>query len=434
MKCHETETAPQRAVLIDIRVREQLGKRRSLAGHESFIFAGVSYATGTRYGPEMGLFDKLGGGNGFGKKKQGSSTPQDDGVPTVGWDAITAACAKVHGDRKEHHFGTIIKHAMGGPDPLDGVSIFVANDHWHYVTYGMSELYEKASDDHEHSGWGFEFTMRVAHSGGEGIDGVQPPMWPIELMQSLARYVFGTGAILHCNDHIDVSNITASLGDSVDIPAMAVRQDPLLGEVTTPNGVVEFRQLVTLTEDEIHACKMWNTQGILGLLARNNPMLIATPQVDRQRFDEAMRAEVEVGADAEGSSYANVFAADLSIDGDIEDGSVEVSFAPLVRSEVAVLLRRRLGFGRGFWLLGNNVNFGFVPADAATGELTGLGVDEGGDVFVRLSTADALALSVALRASEAAGGPAVVSVPGIDRLTLLIGDDSFYQAETGSDD
>ncbi len=38
----------------------------------------------------------------------------------------------------------------------------------------MSELYEKASDDPEESGWGIEFSMRVARSSQEQA----PPMWP----------------------------------------------------------------------------------------------------------------------------------------------------------------------------------------------------------------------------------------------------------------
>jgi suppressor of fused len=51
-----------------------------------------------------------------------------------GWDAITAALAKLYGDREPLHFGTAIKYALGGPDPIDGVSVFknaAPSPHWH---------------------------------------------------------------------------------------------------------------------------------------------------------------------------------------------------------------------------------------------------------------------------------------------------------------
>ncbi|MFX7739968.1 suppressor of fused domain protein [Acinetobacter baumannii] len=41
------------------------------------------------------------------------------------------------------HYGTVIKYMLGGPDPIDGVSVYRSENggaHWHYVTYGFSEL------------------------------------------------------------------------------------------------------------------------------------------------------------------------------------------------------------------------------------------------------------------------------------------------------
>ncbi|MFV2172583.1 suppressor of fused domain protein [Actinomadura sp. LOL_016] len=59
---------------------------------------------------------------------------------------------------------TIHKWTLGGPDPLDGISVYPRADpvpHWHFVSYGMSELYEKTSSNADESGWGFEFTFRL---------------------------------------------------------------------------------------------------------------------------------------------------------------------------------------------------------------------------------------------------------------------------------
>lgn len=110
-----------------------------------------------------------------------------DGAP--GWDAIDGALARIYGDTKPRHWGTVMRWSLGGRDPLDGISAYERADpvpHWHYVSYGMSDLYVKESEDPVESGWGFEFTFRLAREGG----GTDPPVWPANLLQNLARYVF----------------------------------------------------------------------------------------------------------------------------------------------------------------------------------------------------------------------------------------------------
>ena len=70
----------------------------------------------------------------------------------------------VYGEQEPKHYGTIIKYSLGGPDPIDGVSVYEHAGppaHWHYVSYGLSELYRKESDDLELSGWGIELTFRL---------------------------------------------------------------------------------------------------------------------------------------------------------------------------------------------------------------------------------------------------------------------------------
>ena len=56
-----------------------------------------------------------------------------------------------------------------------GISIYRAEDppHWHFVTYGFSELYSKESDDPAVSGWGFELTFRLVR--GEEVTYVPDP-------------------------------------------------------------------------------------------------------------------------------------------------------------------------------------------------------------------------------------------------------------------
>ena len=81
----------------------------------------------------------------------------DDGAP--GWDAITAAAAALHGAAEEVHRAPVPGPAFGGG--VQGISAYRAPDHWHFVTYGLSELYDKIGDDPTTSGWGYELTLRT---------------------------------------------------------------------------------------------------------------------------------------------------------------------------------------------------------------------------------------------------------------------------------
>ena len=86
-----------------------------------------------------------------------------------GWQAIAAKLASVYGEQEPKHWGTVMRYSEGGPDPLDGISAYRAENppHWHYVTFGFSELYEKTSKNKQESGWGFEFSFRLQRRKGE---------------------------------------------------------------------------------------------------------------------------------------------------------------------------------------------------------------------------------------------------------------------------
>src|SRR5215470_8540320 len=107
-----------------------------------------------------------------------------------GLQAIEAKLGSIYGEQQPKHWGTVMRYSEGGPDPLDGISAYRAEDppHWHYVTFGFSELYEKISQDQQVSGWGFELSFRLKRL----LRDESPPEWPLPLLQKLARYVFNT--------------------------------------------------------------------------------------------------------------------------------------------------------------------------------------------------------------------------------------------------
>ena len=65
-----------------------------------------------------------------------------------GWEAIDKRLADFYRDQEPKHYGTVMKFMLGGPDPIDGVSVFQhKTGHLHYISYGLTELYKKESDD-----------------------------------------------------------------------------------------------------------------------------------------------------------------------------------------------------------------------------------------------------------------------------------------------
>ena len=101
----------------------------------------------------MGLFSRF-------KKKD--DEPNKKEVQAVGWDAITNACENVYPDQKEpKHYGTIISWDLGGNDPLEGISVYDGGDYWHFVTYGLSEIFEEETVSDAVSGYGMGFTFKL---------------------------------------------------------------------------------------------------------------------------------------------------------------------------------------------------------------------------------------------------------------------------------
>jgi hypothetical protein len=122
-----------------------------------------------------------------------------DELEARGWNAIDAALRPLYGDQKPAHWAAVVPAMLGGQDPLQGISAYRSTfggaPHWHFVTYGFSELYEKESDDPETSGYGLELTCRVVDTE----EGAEPPKWVWSLLQNLARYVFRTGNVFEPN-------------------------------------------------------------------------------------------------------------------------------------------------------------------------------------------------------------------------------------------
>ncbi len=192
----------------------------------------------------MGLFDKI-------KKNNDKNDGADEEVVMDGWGAIDEAFLRVYpGQEERKHFGTLIPWQLGGPDPLDGISVYDGGDCWHFVTYGLSELYEKESDDPKWSGFGMEFTMRLKKDCCK--DEEAEIRCVCGNFQNLAKITFNNGELFNAwewiytgqKNGIDVRQMSALTG-FITVP------DTLVRGIDTPNGHVDFVEFIGATDAEL---------------------------------------------------------------------------------------------------------------------------------------------------------------------------------------
>lgn len=187
-----------------------------------------------------------------------------------GWDAIEAAVAERLGVEGEPlHWSTGV---LPGQDGVYGISTYPLAGLWFFVTFGLTELFEKESDDPAVSGWGFELTMRTPRSDGDA----QPPDWPPALLARLGEYVFTNASPFGLGHRLDPGGPITGASDT-RLTAVAFTADPDLPTITTPNGSVDFLQVVGITAAELERMQQSSTAAVLGQLADQNPSLVTDP-------------------------------------------------------------------------------------------------------------------------------------------------------------
>ena len=220
---------------------------------------------------------------------------RDGGRSTAPWTGSIRASSRRTGERRSDG-------GAGGPDPLDGISADPGEGprHWHYVTYGLSELYGKTSGDADVSGWGIELTFRLARTEGDAA-----PTWPWSLLQNLARYVFESGNVLSPGDHTDLNGPIALKEDTAIRAALFV-MDPKLDPIDTPNGRISFVQVIGVTIDEYEAAVEWDTNWMVEILGERNPLLVTDVRRASLLDDANVRQQIADGIARDGSSMTGV--------------------------------------------------------------------------------------------------------------------------------
>ncbi|MDE7432684.1 MAG: suppressor of fused domain protein, partial [Lachnospiraceae bacterium] len=305
----------------------------------------------------------------------------EDEESTAGIVALDEAIENLYGEQEGFCFQTTIPYFLGGNDPLDMVRIFETESggisHWHYITYGFTELYDKESDDEEISGFGFELTFRLKKNENE------PPIWPVNLLQNIARYVFNTGNIFAPGHHMN-ANGPIQLGYDTEITALGFISDPELPEIDTENGSVEFIQMVGITNDEMEAVMCWNCRKLLNLFNEFIPLGIT--DLDRKSFMsiEKVQNTFRAGVETDGSSTSYIYTDFIAVSM-CKNGHTSVYGSSIAEQDLALndeadiptiylgayhveriilMLRGRLLKGEDFTINGENTTLFFTIGDS----------------------------------------------------------------------
>ena len=219
-----------------------------------------------------------------------------------GWAAIDAALERLYPGQQPRHFANPAARFKG--DQLVGVSAYRRQEpvpHWHYITYGLTELYEKEFRNPELSGFGFELTMRIVSD-----DDVDPPMWPLNVLTMMANYVARSGNRLGDGEWMgELGPITNVVQTSLTAAAFAY--DPELPAIATVHGEVSFLQIVPLTTDEINAVTSWNAGGLLAAMLPAMPLWATDPTRGSHLHDPVIADVVAQGMTRDGSTTGLMF-------------------------------------------------------------------------------------------------------------------------------
>jgi hypothetical protein len=294
------------------------------------------------------------------KKKRRQQQPKEEpAVPNAsGWDAITAAFEQLYpGQTNPLHVAAVPHPPLGGDGLIYGISAYRAENppHWHLVTYGFSELYDKESSDPDVSGWGFELTLRLPRGAKEA----QPPNWAFNFLMNLGKYVrrsrnpFGAGHCMNLNGPI-------ALGTDTAIHAITFVTDPQVGTINTPNGRVEFLQVVGITLDEHAACGDWAPAQVLAILREADPLLLTDLNRPSILQDKVIAERIHAGIEQDGSSSDQAFVS--VVDWSVAEGAAaHVTLGAKGVESLLPKLRSRLLHQRDFWLVGREKVVGLIP-------------------------------------------------------------------------
>lgn len=204
------------------------------------------------------------------KKNRNESQESGDESENSGWNAIDEITNRIYPTQR---LDSVISpkimpiHDRTGKTILFQLAVFDFEDHWLYVSYGCSELFDKTWEDSEWSGLGYELTLRLKKNRL-----AVPPMWPMPVMNDLAFYALQgyelrPGQSINFGGPIDGEEKTKLTG-------FLFLKDRELPSIDTPNGKLQFLQLYGLDKNTLEKIRLEGTHRLIVSLEENASNLL----------------------------------------------------------------------------------------------------------------------------------------------------------------
>lgn len=177
--------------------------------------------------------------------------PEEESEEALGWKAIENEFLRIYKNQTNpKHYGTLIKWCLGGNDPLDGISIYEGNDYWHFVSFGLTELYKKESENMEVSGFGYELTFKLKKTNYQNQEAEFTNICSI--LQSIARLVFNNGEVFLPDEYIYTGQTQGiDAYQKSNLTGFILIKDTTVETINTPYGKVNFLEVIGMTDAEL---------------------------------------------------------------------------------------------------------------------------------------------------------------------------------------
>jgi len=196
----------------------------------------------------VGLFSKI-----FGRKELDDGGSRAGAVMPVhaGWAFIEALFGELYPGQTPKHAPpptALPSDLRLGRASVEGTHVYDAGSSWHYVTLGLTELYDQSDASLGPNGIRCELSMRVAKR-----DSAEPPLWPVAFLGKIASHV-SQSSVLAQAVSFRTGPIAGSPADA-ELEGAVALLDPLIEPRPGPFGKVGVILLVGVTGRQLDDMK-----------------------------------------------------------------------------------------------------------------------------------------------------------------------------------
>lgn len=187
--------------------------------------------------------------------KEGEGASSGNETHRYGMDAIEKEVERVYPNESLYtNYVPMIRWELGGADPLDRVTIYDGGDYYKYVTYGLTELYDKESKDQTKSGFGMEFTFKLKKDTYKDEEGELKNV--VGVLQTIARSTILHGEIFKPYEFVYTSQTEVmDTEQKSNISGFIIVPDKEIESLDTPYGRIDFLAFIGVTKEELLAIR-----------------------------------------------------------------------------------------------------------------------------------------------------------------------------------